>query len=364
MALEVESTYTMAGLENKSFGLAVGKRLSIQTSGTATVGRFSAGVLVESATVTSSTRIFGEYAVQMRFVVSADSYPVIVKTGSENGGSFTYDAIGNPTGLVDPAGNVITSRVHPYYFFHGYAGNQLAGDSVFYDMAVGNHGVRGADLTDAQMFANAGYVTTNAPSNPYDIAIRMPNLNFDYAGGEKLFIYWRGIAAGNGLGAESAILGDGWNTAASQRGVQIRTTTSGKVYLVLYGATAGVGLLSTSSVFDGSAPHDFAFLIDGKNKKYGMWVDGVFEPAWSNVYQTFGSGVSFDTKNSNTFNLGAAQAAPGVATQPQGGEATKVRCAAIIRLPASYTVPSVAKVTTAVNSLRAAPSKLLLAGSL
>lgn len=257
--------------------------------------------------------------------------------------------------------------VHPYYHFHGYAGNQVAGDSVFYDMAAGNHGVRGADLTDAAMFTNAGYVTTGAPSNPYDVAIRIPNLNFDYAGGEKLFIYWRGIAAGNGLGAECAIMGDGWGTQTAgngQRGIQIRTTVLGKVYLVLYGATAGVGLGSTAVCFDGTNPHDFAFLVDGENKKYGQWIDGVFEPAHANTYQTFSSGTAFDTKNSNTFNLGAAQAAPGVATQPQGGESTKVRTAVIIRLPASYTAPSVTQVTTAVKALRAAPSKLLLAGAL
>lgn len=243
----------------------------------------------------------------------------------------------------------------------------MAGDSVFFDIAAGNHGVRGADLTDAQMFANAGYVTTNAPSNPYDIAIRIPGLNFDYVGGEKLFIYWRGIAAGNGIAAESSIMGDGWGTSTvgnGQRGIQIRTTVLGKVYLVLYGATAAVGFGSTATVFDGTNQHDFAFMIDGENKKYGQWVDGVFEPAHANTYQTFGSGGTFDTKNSNTFNLGAAIAAPGAATQPQGGEATKVRTAVIIRMPASYTVPSVSKTTTAIQALRADPGKLLLASAL
>lgn len=271
------------------------------------------------------------------------------------------------TGPTGPAGPTGTAIAHPYYYFHGFAGKQIAGDSVFFDIAAGNHGVRGADLSDAQMFANAGYVTTNAPSSPYDIAIRMPNLNFDYAAGEKLFVYWRGIAAGNGIAAESAIMGDGWGTSTAgsgQRGVQIRTTILGKVYLVLYGATGGVGSGSTTVAFDGSTPHDFAFVIDGENKKYGMWVDGVFEPGWANTYQTFSAGTAFDTKNSNTFNLGAAIAAPGAATQPQGGEATKIRCVAMVRMPASYTVPSVSKATAAIQSLRADPGKVLLASAL
>jgi len=236
---------------------------------------------------------------------------------------------------------------------------------VFFDIAAGNHGVRGANLTDSAMFANAGYVTTGAPSNPYDIAIRIPNLNFDYAGGEKLFIYWRGIAAGNGIAAESAIMGDGWAVNATQKGIQIRTTVLGKVYVTLLGsASAGFGLGSNSVVFDGTTPHDFAFLLDGENKQYGMWVDGVMDSQFAATYKSFSSGTSFDTKNSNTFNLGAGQAAPGVATQPQGGESTKIRSTVIVRLPASYTVPSVSKVTSAIQALRADPAKLLLSTAL
>lgn len=256
---------------------------------------------------------------------------------------------------------------HPYYFFHGFAGNQMVGDSVFYDMAAGNHGMRGANLSDSEMFANAGFVTTKAPANPYDTCIRLPNLNYDFSAGEKLFMWWRGVAAGNGIAAESAIMGDGWGTSTSgngQRGVQIRTTILGKVYLVLYGATGGTGAGSTAVCFDGTNAHDFAFMVDGENRKYGMWVDGVFEPNHANTYQTFSSGTAFDTRNSNTFNLGAAQAAPGSATQPQGGEATKVRACVIVRLPASYTTPTVAKVTSAIQALRATPNKLLLASAL
>jgi hypothetical protein len=282
--------------------------------------------------------------------------------------AFAFDSIGNAIGVIDPAGNILSSRAHPYYFFHGYAGGQVAGDSVFFDMAAGNHGVRGANLSDASAFANAGYVSTVAPSGANtDSCLRIPGLNFDYAGGEKLFIFWRGIAAGNGLGAESAIMGDGWGTSTAgsgQRGVQIRTTILGKVYLVLYGATGGVGAGSTAVTFDGTNPHDFAFVIDGENKKYGMWVDGVFEPNHANTYQTFSSGTVFDTRNGNTFNLGSAQASPGTLTQPQGGEATKIRACVIIRLPASYTTPTVATVTSAIQSLRANPGKPLLANAL
>jgi hypothetical protein len=267
---------------------------------------------------------------------------------------------------------VESKTIHPYYYFHGYAGNQLTGDAVFFDLAAGNHAVRGGNLSDGtssgQMFEFPGYVATKAPASGFtDSCLRIPGLNFDYAGGEKLFIFWRGIAAGNGIGAETAIMGDGWGTGTSgtgQRGVQIRTTVLGKVYLVLYGASGGVGAGSTAVCFDGTNVHDFAFMIDGENKKYGMWVDGVFEPNHANTYQTFSSGTAFDTKNGNTFNLGAAQASPGATTQPQGGEATRIRCAVIIRLPTTYPAPPVATVTAAVQALRTRPGKLLLAGAL
>ncbi len=258
-----------------------------------------------------------------------------------------------------------SSLIHPYYFFHGYAGGQIAGDSTFFDLVSGNHGTRGVDLSDANMFANSGYISTVAPaSGVTDSCIRLPNLNFDYIAGEKLFIYWRGIAAGSGLAAESAIMGDGWGTSSTQHGVQIRTTTAGKVYIMLVGTTAGFGLGSNSVVFDGTNMHDFAFLVDGDSKQYGMWTDGAMDSQFAATYKQFSSGSLFDTKNSNTFNIGSGQAAPGATTQPQGGEATKTRCAVIIRFPASYTVPSVSAVTNAVKALRANPGKLLLASAL
>lgn len=363
MALEIDSTYTMAGMENKSFGLAVGKRLSIQTSGTATVGRFSSGSLVESATVTNTTRIFGEYAVPMRFVVSADSYPVTAKIGAENGGSFTYDAIGNATGLVDPAGNVITSRVHPYYFFHGYAGNHVAGDDKFLDMAAGNHGVRGANLSDSEMFANAGFITTKAPANPYDICARIPNLNFDYSAGEKLFVWWRGKITPEA--DERAFIGDGFGTGTSgngQRGIQIRVNQSGKLTAAIYGAAAKAMGLSNAIPFDG-AIHDIGVFLDGSAKSYGYWIDGAMDSSFAGSLTVLDT-VAYDTKNGNTFNLGASAPAAGSATAPQSGIATQTRALVIIRLPASYVSPSVSSVTNACKALRVNPGKLLLAGAL
>lgn len=254
-------------------------------------------------------------------------------------------------------------NIHPCYFFHGFAMNQMAGDSVFFDLTgCGNHAVRGANLSDANMFATAGYVSTVDPTTGVlDSCLRIPNLNFDYNAGEKLFIYWRGIATAEG--AEAAILGDGTATTTGNHGVQIRVMTTGKVYIVLYGADAKVGVASSATAFDGTSPHDFAFLMDGQNQQYGMWVDGVMDPSFIGNYGPFNLGFSFDTKNSNTFNIGSAAKAPGTATAPQSGIACKTRSLVMIRMPASYPSPSVAQITTAISFLRANPGKLLLAGA-
>lgn len=269
------------------------------------------------------------------------------------------------TDAATTAGSVL---IHPYYFFHGYAGSQTAGDSLFFDLAAGNHGWRGTQLADSDMFATAGFVSTLAPVDNVsptpditDGCIRLPNLNYDYNAGEKLFLFWRGIATPGA--AETALMGDGTATTTGNHGIQIRTTVAGLVYFVLYGADAKVSRSTATAICDGTT-HDVAFLIDGQNGKYGQWIDGAIDSTFAGTYIPFNPGFSFDTKNSKTFNLGSSSETPGTITLPQGGMAVKTRALVIIRMPYDYTVPAVAKVTAAVQSLRSAPSKLLLAGAL
>jgi hypothetical protein len=255
-------------------------------------------------------------------------------------------------------------KSHPYYFFHGYAGNQFAGDSLFFDLAAGNHGVRGGNLSDSEMFATAGMVTTKAPSNPYDTCIRLPNLNYDYSTGEKLFIWWLGKITPEAN--ERAFIGDGFGTSTSgngQRGIQLRCNQSGKLAMAVYGATARAAALSNAVPFDG-AVHDIALVLDGANRTYGYWVDGKMDSAFVGTMLPFYQSENFDTKNSNTFNLGSSFPAPGTATAPQSGIATQTRALVIIRLPASYSSPSAPAVTNVCKALRANPGKLLLGSAL
>lgn len=248
--------------------------------------------------------------------------------------------------------------IHPCYFFHGYAGNQGAGDSVMFDLTgCGNHAMRGANLSDAEMFANAGYVTTKAPANPYDICLRIPNLNFDYSIGEKLFIWWRGKITPEAN--ERAFMGDGYT---SQRGIQIRVNQTGKLTAAIFGATATVASLSTAIPFDGNL-HDIGVYFDGATKTHGYWIDGVMDSSFAGALATLGA-TAYDTKNSSTFNLGAAYPASGTATAPQSGIATQTKALVILRLGDTYPSPSVATLTNVCKSLRTDPGKLLLASAL
>lgn len=249
--------------------------------------------------------------------------------------------------------------VHPYYHFHGFAGNQIAGDGKLFDLAAGNHGLRGANLTDASMFTSAGYVSTTDPTGgTLDTAIHIPSLNYDYIGGEKLIVWWLGAVTPEG--AHVPILGDGYGTTAGQRGWRVRAMTDGKFDVNLIGATSGFGGSSASAVFDGTL-HSFAFCLDGVTRNYGMWSDEVYQAAFGTVLSPFGASAAFDTLSSTTVNIGTSRPAVAATTE---GAATKTRAIVILRLPASYSMPTVAVMTGLFSQLRANPGKLILANAI
>lgn len=254
------------------------------------------------------------------------------------------------------------TNVHPYYHFHGFAGNQVAGDGKFFCLATGiNHGERGANLSDAQMFGTAGYVSTVDPAGGVaDSTIHIPNLNFDYAGGEKLIVWWLG--SGIPEGADAIVMGDGYSTTDGERGWRMRMKTTGMFDLALWGTTQSNSGSSHAAVFDGTL-HSLAFAFDGSAKTHGMWCDEVHHTTFGSSLASFGTGVAFDTKNSNTVNIGASRPAAAASGSAGDGAALKTRALVIIRLPVSYTMPSVATLTTVFQQLRVNPGKLILAGA-
>lgn len=267
--------------------------------------------------------------------------------------TYSIDPITQKVTIVAGTSNVVTAAASPYYYFHGFAGTQLLGDPKFYDIAAGNSGSFGANLSNANAWANAGYVSTVDPvGGTADSVIRIPSINFDYSGGEKLIVWWLGAITPEG--ADVAMMGDGTATTTGFHGIRVRAKTTGKFDIAMYGATSTFSGASDGVVFDGTL-HSFAFCFDGANKTHGLWSDEVYQAAFGSAYGLFSGGTDFDTKTSNTFNIGAASGAPGTTD----GIAVKTRALVIMKLPASMIIPNVATMTNIFKQLRANPSKLI-----
>jgi hypothetical protein len=101
----------------------------------------------------------------------------------------------------------------------------------------------------------------------------------------------------------------------------------------------------------------FAAVIDGQGKQSGLWIDEAYQHS-EGSYSSLGASA-IDTRNSNTFNVGTSFAAGAGSS----GIATATRALAILRLPASYTMPSVGALTSVFQQLRSNPGKLILAGA-
>ncbi len=276
------------------------------------------------------------------------------------GTALTLEEYDANTSNVNTEVEAATSKttVHTGYHFHGFAGDQSTDDSLFYDKSGINHAVRGANLSVSQLWTtNAGYASTVDPVVSFtDSVLRIPSINFNYAGGEKLLVWMLGKWTPEGSAV--AMIGDGDNTTVGNRGWQIRVSTSGKVQPVLYGATSGFGGSTTATAFDGTL-HSFAVVLNGAAKTYCMWVDGVVDTLFGSAFSSFNAGIDHDTLSTRTVSIGAVSAAPGGTT----GIATAVRACVIMRLPSSYPIPAIASLTETFKQLRTNPGKLVLASA-
>lgn len=312
--------------------------------------------------------------------------------------------------------------INPYYFFHGFAGNQVLGDDKFYDISNSfDSGALGTELLNSVAWANAGYISTQDPqtasvvgsitttvltvssvnsgtitlgmilsgtgvtastqiasfgtgtggTGTYNVSIsqtvtagttitgagtdsviRMPSLNFDYNSGEKVIVWWLGKVTPEG--SSVSFIGNGFSTVYP--GLRIRARSDGKLDLALIGGgTQTTSGATTSVAFDGTM-HSFAVAIDGSQKKYGFWVDSSLDASQGGVLLTFGSGISIDTRSSNSFNLGTS--APAIAANTDG-LASQTRALVIMRLPSNIPLPSIADLTTVFQQLRRNPAQTL-----
>lgn len=303
-----------------------------------------------------------------------------------------------------------------YYYFHGFAGKQIAGESLFYDMSGAmDHAVFGVQLASSVAWGNAGFVSTQQPATSSftgtisgttltvvsgltgttaigqavngtgvtagtyiisgsgttwqvnqsqtvastvinttgtDSSLRLPSLNFDYSGGEKLLVWWLGKVATPASTVQ--VMGDG--SSATYPGLNVRATSTGKWQLNLIDATNSIfSNTTTGTAFDG-ALHSFGFMVDGSAKQYGAWTDGVYDANLGGAYATLGGGTVVDTRTSNTFNLGTSLPAIALSTT---GTIVQTRALAILRMPATAITPTIPTVTLLFQQLCANPGVLI-----
>ncbi len=247
---------------------------------------------------------------------------------------------------------------HPRYFLHVYAGDVGPDSLVVPDISgFGNHGRLGANLSLAESRAVAGYLTTDTPvGGSTDACIRFPNLNFDYASGEGLFVFWMGKMAAPG--GSTSWLGDG---AAALAGVQFRAKANGRFDIAACDGSARSFSVETTTVIADGGLHSFACAIRGSDRKYAMWADGLLTVAAFDQWSNLGGGESRDTRNSRVFSLGSSSHTSFVSTD---GIACSTRALAVLRFAVGDVMPSLAKLTQVVNALIATPNRLIARGAL
>lgn len=220
------------------------------------------------------------------------------------------------------------------YFTHLYPRIQENVDSLVFDFSGAlSDGVFGANLSKSAAWANPGFVSTVDPSaGVTDSVIRLPNLAFDYAGGESVAICWKGQVTPEV--SDTVFLGDSHLNSVNN-GVGLRVRSTGKFDLVLYDLANGNGFsgITTGIPFVTGETHSVCVFINGVSRAYAVYVDGVVDIA----LQTLASGAAKNTLNSETFNIGTGARAAAASTT---GIATKTLALAILKRAAGQGLPA------------------------
>lgn len=293
--------------------------------------------------------------------ITAVGAPIVYRSGS--GSLVTLDSAG--TSLVSGDGTTIVGidalRQSDGYHFHGFAPNQINSDLKFYDYSGAlNDGTFQAQLTAANAWANAGFLTQADPSGVGNLwLVALPALTFDYLAGDSLFIFWRGMATPEG--GNSPLMGNTSGTSAN--GIRVVVSSAGKLQVNAYqasGALSRFGGTSTATVFEAATAHSFALAIDGVTGKHCYWADGVRDAAYSSGFLTFGSGGIIDTASSTTLKLGGDGATSG---SVQLGVACRTQSLVILEGRNGLGTPAVADLDLLVANLHRNPQKLVLASA-
>jgi hypothetical protein len=260
-------------------------------------------------------------------------------------------------GVVSNAGNGAALVNSTGYHFAGIPDGHINTATKWYDRSgMGNDASFQASITAAAAWANPGYCTIPDPVGTTAL-MALPALNFNYAGGEALFIFWRGLATPEA--ADYPIMGDsGQNNSTYDNGVALICKTTGKMHIRAYDAagTAYAGGDTSTTVFSATVENSFAVLLDGVTRTYCYWANGVREPAFASNFLSFNSGNSVDTVSGRTFKLGGSDL---VTAATQWGVLQKISQLHILRRAAGLGIP--AGIDAMVLNLHRNPQRLVTA---
>ncbi len=259
--------------------------------------------------------------------------------------------------LVSGGGILAALRQSDGYHYAGWARDQIATATKLADQSGnGNDAVLQAGVDAATAWATAGLFTVPNSAGTTGLA-EIPTLNFDYAGGETLLLFWRGFATPEG--ADTALIGDtGDGSATTRQGLNLVCTPAGKMKFWLRdsaGALSASGT-STSTCFEAAVEHSLAVCLDGLTRKYAFYVDGVREAAFVSNFLTFASGAQPDTISGRTLKLGGnGRASGGV----QDGIASQTRALHVLRRAIGLGAPT--GIDDVVANLHRDPTRLVSA---
>ncbi len=258
-----------------------------------------------------------------------------------------------------------TGAVHRRYFTHLFAGNQLSDDDKVYDISgAQGHATRETDLTVSELWTTAAGYASTRDSSAVDgsrlTRLAMPSVNWDYAGGESLFIWWLGKCTAEG--ASTNLMGN-CRGVAGENGFRVRVGSAGQMgFNMSVGSTVTTTFtLSTLTPFDG-ALHSIGIWINGRDRLGYSFVDETVQvngnsPTSADMLPTSAQ-VSAGT---DKLILGGDSLLTGAATS---AIAQSTRALAILKFSASDTMPTAEQVRQAMIQLRAAPYRVLAQGAL
>lgn len=315
-----------------------------QFAGVFTYGPYVMGgsVVVDNASNSGSTVTWGRKDTTVS--TSSDGLSLV------SGDGTTY-------GPISEIANIAAIRGSDGYHYAGWSRDQIATTAKLFDQSGnGNDAALQAGVSAATAWATAGLFTMPNPTGTTDLA-EIPTLDFDYAGGETLLLFWRGFATPEG--SDMPLLGDtGDGSATTRQGLNLICTSAGKMKFWLRdsaGALSASGT-STATCFEAAVEHTLAVCLDGLTRKYAFYVDGVRESAFVPNFLTFASGATPDTISGRTLKLGGSGRVSGGV---QDGIASQTRALHVLRRAIGLGAPT--GIDDIVANLHRDPTRLVSA---